>query len=110
MITKPFAYLSAALFVVIIVLTVFTYSYRSELQELTLKYAVSISNATTCKASLQEQNRLIEALRLKKEEPKFITKIEYKDRLSIKYIDRNITKEECNEVINTIDAVRSRYP
>jgi len=110
MITKPFAYLSAALFIIILVLGWFTYSYRDELRDLTVEYATTSANAATCKAMLAEQNLAIEKLRKEKVKPEVITTIKYVDKLKIKYVDRNITRKECNEVISTIDAIRSRYP
>ena len=109
MIAKPFAYLSAALFIVIIIMGWFLNSYSNEIRELTLNYAYSTANEATCKKALAEQNAEIEKLRHKKPETKIITNIEYREKLKIVYKDRNVTKEECNEIVSTIDAIRKHY-
>lgn len=109
MIVKPFAYLSAALFIVILVMGWFLNSYSAEIKTLTLNYAYSQANEATCRASLAEQNAEIEKLRHRKPETKIITNIEYRDKLKIIHKDRNVTKEECNEIVNVIDAIRKHY-
>lgn len=109
MVVRPFAYLSAAFFIVIIVMGIFINSYQEDIKELTIDYATSSANAATCQAILAKQNIEIEKLRHKKVEPEIVTKTEYKEKLKIVYKDRNITKEECNEMGNVIDAIRKHY-
>jgi hypothetical protein len=109
MVVKPFAYLSAALFIVIVVMGWFLNTYQKEIKDLTIDYATSEANRATCRASLAEQNAEIERIRLKKVDPKVVNRIEYKEGLKIVYKDRNITKEECNEMGSTIAAIRKRY-
>jgi hypothetical protein len=109
MIVKPFAYLSAALLIVIVVMGWFINSYQEELKDLTIDYATSNANAATCRASLAEQNAELEKLKHREVEPEIVTRIEYKEKLKIVYRDRNVSKEECNEISSVIDAIRKHY-
>lgn len=109
MVIRPFAYLSAALLIVVVVMGWLLNSYQEELKELTIDYATSNANTATCRAALAEQNAELEKLRHNKVDPKIVTRIEYKEKLKIVYKDRNITKEECNEMGSVIDAIRKRY-
>jgi hypothetical protein len=110
MIARPFAYLSAALFAAIIVMVRLLYSYRGELRSVALEYATASANSATCRAILAEQNAELERMWHEKPAPRTITRTEYRDRVVIQYVDRNITQEECHETAAHIDAARRLFP
>jgi hypothetical protein len=110
MIARPFAYLSAALFAAIIVMSWFLYSYREEIRSLALDYASASANRETCRAMLAEQNAELERMRHEKPAPRTITRAEYRDNVVVRYVDRNISQEECHETSAHIDAARRLFP
>ena len=105
-----FAGIAAVLLLVCIGLGIGVYHYRTEAADYARDLVVAGVNKATCDSALDEQRKLVEAIKLKPKEPKVITKPEYRDKLVIRPVDKNITREECSETSAHIDAMRRRFP
>jgi len=76
---------------------------------MTKKNTVTASNLVTCKATILEQNNVLDAMNIEYEhrlanfKPKTIVKL--KEKLKVVYRDRNISKKECDEVFSSLDAI-----
>jgi hypothetical protein len=93
------------------------YYYRSELRvalsgidAANAQTAIEQANTNACKQELQDQNAAIERMRHDRPPPTAITRTEYRDRIVVRYVDRNITQEECRETSAHIDAARRMFP
>ena len=105
-----FAGIAAVLLLVCIVLGIGVYHYRTEAADYARDLVVAGVNKATCDSALDEQRKLVKAMKLEPKAPKVITKTEYRDKLVIKYVDHNITQEECRETSAHIDAMRRLFP
>ena len=93
------------------------YYYRSELrvalsgiEAANANTAIEQANTNACKQALEDQNVAIDRLRHERPAPTPITRTKYRDRIVIRYIDRNITQGECYETSAHIDAARRLFP
>jgi len=108
---KAFMIATIVLAILLSVSGITIWSYKKEIKELTRDYLVKTTNEETCKIALSQQNEEIEKLRIeydeRKQQVKIITKEKIVEKLKIVYKDRNVTKEECNNVESVIDAIRT---
>ena len=115
------AYIMVALAASCLIFGGLAYHYRSawrvslgDIAAANAEIALEKANGNVCRSALEDQNDAIEVLRIDYEKriasirPTTITG--FKDRLVIKYVDRNITQGECHETAAAVDAVRRRYP
>jgi hypothetical protein len=90
------------------------YHYRNEALDLARDLVVAGVNKATCEAGIKAQNEAVEALALDYEARiasfKPVTRTEYRDRTVVRYVDRNITTEECHETASAIATVRALHP
>ena len=115
--TKALAMLSAALALLLMGSTILNYKYKTEIAlleggkaKLQAKLDTSNVNKKTCENAIEDQNAKIEENRLAYEKKlanvKPVTTVKIVEKLKIKYVDRNISKEQCNETASVIDAIR----
>lgn len=117
LVTKALGILSGVLALLLIGSTVLNYKYKAEVAllerdkaELQADLDVLNVNKKTCENAIADQNARIEENRLDYETKlanmKPVTTVRIVEKLKIKYVDRNISKESCNETASVIDAIR----
>lgn len=107
---KAFAAIAAALLLLCIALGFGLYHYRVQAAEYARDLVVAGANKQTCESALQEQREYVEKLKIEPKQPEVITQVKYRDKIVVKYVDRNITQEECRETSAHIDAARRLFP
>ena len=116
-ISKGLGILSAVLFLMLMGSGVVIYKYRADVaegktkvEELKRKLQTTKVNKKTCENALKRQNRKIAENKIDYEKRlasvREVTAADVEARLRVKYKDRNVSKEMCNETASVIDAIR----
>lgn len=115
--TKVLGVLSGVLVLLLLGSTLLNYKYRADIAltevhvaELESDLQMLNINKKTCENAIADQNMKIEASRIDYEKRlaaiKTVTTVKIVEKLKIKYVDRNISRESCNETASVIDAIR----
>ncbi len=115
--TKVMGVLSGVLVLLLLGSTLLNYKYRADIALKEVNVAKLESdlqtlniNKKTCENAITDQNMKIEASRIDYEKRlaaiKTVTTVKIVEKLKIKYVDRNISRESCNETASVIDAIR----